>query len=64
MKLDPEWRKAWRWFSVQGLALLAAAPVLYEGFPTLQGYLPPGAFHVGMVVLAVLALLGRLVKQG
>ena len=64
MKLDPEWRKAWRWFSVQGLALLAAAPVLYEGFPTMQVYLSPTLFHACMGILAALAIFGRLVKQG
>jgi cytochrome b561 len=64
VKLVEDWRAAWKWFSVQGLALLAAAPVLYENFPTLQGYLPANWFHAGMGILAVLAILGRVVKQG
>lgn len=64
MKLVDDWRKCWKWWSVQGLAVLAAAPVLYESFPTMQGYLPPAWFHSIMGTLAFLAILGRVVKQG
>lgn len=64
MKPVEDWRKAWKWFSVQGLALLAAAPVIYESFPTMQGYLSPSLFHALMGILAALAILGRVVKQG
>ena len=64
MKLVRDYKKAHKWFSVQGLALLAAAPVLYESFPAMQQYLPAGWFHAGMGILAILAIVGRMVKQG
>lgn len=64
MKLVPDWKKAHRWFSVRGLAVLAAAPVLYESFPAMQQYLSPSVFHVCMGLLAFASILGRVVKQG
>jgi hypothetical protein len=64
VKLVADWRKAWRWFSVQGLALLAVAPVIYESFPEMQSYLSEGQFRAAMGILAFLTILGRVVKQG
>jgi hypothetical protein len=64
MKLVKDYKQAHKWFSVRGLALLAAAPVLYESFPAMQEYLSPTLFHSGMGVLAFLTIFGRLVKQG
>lgn len=63
MTLVDDWRKAWKWFSVQGLAFLAVTPILYENFGTLQEYLPANVFHPVMGILAMLALVGRLIKQ-
>jgi len=64
MKPVKDWRKAHKWFSVQGLALLTAAPLLYASFSEMQAYLPPKVFSICMGALAFLTILGRLVKQG
>lgn len=64
MKLVPDAHKAWKWFSVQGLALLVAAPAIYEGFDVMKDYLSPSWFHGIMGALAFLSILGRVVKQG
>ena len=64
MKLVPDAHKAWKWFSVQGLALLVAAPAIYEAMPILQGYVPASWLHTAMGIVAGLSILGRLVKQG
>ena len=63
MKLIPQWRRAWRMFSVQASALvlawLAVPPQQQEAFAGLLGIAPemiPGA-------LAALAIAGRLVDQ-
>jgi len=64
MKLVPDAHKAWKWFSVQGLALLVAAPAVYESFDVMRDYLPASWFHLAMGILAALAIVGRVVKQG
>jgi hypothetical protein len=63
MKLIPQWRRAWRMFSVQASALVLAWLAIpadqQEAFAALIGIAPetiPGA-------LAALAILGRLVDQ-
>ena len=65
MKLVPNAGQAWKWFSVQALALIAALQVLWETLPAealavipvdWRGYITLG--------LAVLALVGRLIDQG
>lgn len=63
MSVVDDWKQAWKWFSVQGLTALAAAPILYGNFGVLQDYLPPNAFHVAMGVLAALSIIGRVLKQ-
>jgi multisubunit Na+/H+ antiporter MnhB subunit len=65
MKLVPNAKQAWRWFSVQALTLIAALQVAWET-------LPPDAVNVipadwrGYITLglAVLAIVGRLIDQG
>lgn len=61
--LVPEWRKAWRWASVQigGIVVLLAG--LYDYVPALQKWLPDGKFHTAIVALAVFGILARLYQQ-
>jgi hypothetical protein len=61
MKLVPNWQKAWKWFSVQAIALAALwetipleAKVVLE--PTTQSWITLG--------LLVLAGVGRMIDQG
>ena len=65
MKLVPNVRRAWRWFSMQMMALAAAAQVAWET-------LPPDALAVipvdarGYITLGfvMLAMFGRVIDQG
>lgn len=62
MKLVPNWRQGWRWFSNIALTSIIAvntAPIP----PEIIGALPPDAQHKATVGLAVLGLIGRLIKQ-
>ncbi len=65
MKLVPNARKAWRWFSMQLLTVTAALQVAWET-------LPPDALAViptdwrGYITLGLIlaAMVGRLIDQG
>lgn len=65
MRLVPNARRAWRWFSMQLLALAAAAQVAWETLPPEALALIPvdvrGYITLGLVVAA---MVGRLVDQG
>ena len=61
--LVPDWRKAWKWFSVQILVLIAAAQGLLEFMPSVKDFITPSIWHGAMVGLAVLAIVGRLINQ-
>lgn len=65
MRLVANWRKAWRWASLQFMALAAAAQVAWETLPPealavipidYQGYITLG--------LVIAAMIGRLIDQG
>ena len=59
-----DWTKAWKWFSVQGLAFLSVAPVVYENSSFIQEFVSPVTFHYLTGGLGLLTLVSRLVKQG
>lgn len=65
MKLVSNWRKAWRWASVQFMALAAAAQVAWETLPPEALAVIPvdwrGYITLGLVVAA---MIGRVVDQG
>ena len=64
MKLVPDWRNAWRWFSVQALALQGAAATAWLTVPDdMRASVPQEWLAAGAVVLAVLGILGRFVDQ-
>lgn len=64
MKLVPNWHKCYRWFSVQIHALQVAAVSTWAFLPQdMKAFLPPHALSIGVGVLAVLGVLGRLVDQ-
>ena len=62
--LVDDWRRAWRWFSVQILAVLSTIPIIYENSDFLRELVEPAVFRYGMAALGALALIARLVKQG
>lgn len=64
MKLIPEWRKAWRMFSVQaqaiGVALCAGYVQMYD---QLKETIPP-AWMAGLTgIIFAVGIFGRVVKQ-
>ena len=64
MRLVPDWRAAWRWFSVQALAAIVMLPVVWASLPTdVKAWLPDGAEPWVLATLAVAGIVGRLVDQ-
>jgi len=64
MKLVPNWREAWRWFSVQALAVIMVLPVVWVALPAdAKGFLPDSWEPWTFVVLAGAGIIGRLVDQ-
>jgi hypothetical protein len=62
--LIPEWRRAWRMFSVQAMTGAAALLGAWEVVPAdLKAQLPPGLVHGVSIALLVLGIAGRLVTQ-
>jgi hypothetical protein len=65
MKLVPNARRAWRWFSMQMMALAASAQVAWETLsPDALAVIPVdwrGYITLGLVVAA---MIGRMVDQG
>ena len=57
------WQQSWRWFSMQGLAFLSIAPIIYENASFLQDFIAPTYFRYGMGALGLLTLISRLVRQ-
>lgn len=65
MKLVPNWTSAWRWFSMNLMALAAAAQIAWETLPPDALAVIPadwrGYITLGLVVAA---MIGRLIDQG
>ena len=64
IKLVEDWKKAWKWLSVQLAALAVVAMQLYQQFPQFQSYIPDKMFHNIMSGLVALIIIGRLIQQG
>ncbi len=64
MTLVPDWRRAWTWFSVQALAILAALPLVWVALPSdAKGFLPDNLEPWVLFALAAGGIVGRLVDQ-
>jgi di/tricarboxylate transporter len=65
MKLVDDARRAWRWFSVQALAVLAVVPLIWGELPPEVTALIPAGWHPYILAgVAVAGIMGRLVDQG
>lgn len=65
MKLVPNWRESWRWFSVQALVAIAALPMVWAEMPAdLKAAVPDGSLMWITVALALAGMIGRVVDQG
>jgi hypothetical protein len=64
MKLVPDWKDAWRWFSVWAMSLSTAAPAAWLAVPEdMREAVPAEWLAVGAVTLGIAGLIGRLVAQ-
>lgn len=58
------WQSAWKWFSVQALALLAVIPAVWAALPPEVQAIVPEPWRIGiMILIAVAGVVGRLVDQ-
>ncbi len=64
MSLVKDWRLAWRWFSIQALALIALLPMVWSTLPPqVTGWVPEEWRPWIVVVIAIGGIAGRLVDQ-
>lgn len=64
MNLIPNWRRAWRMFSVQDQAAAIAAIAGWQALPDDLRAMVPQSVAVGMAIaLLVLGIVGRLIDQ-
>jgi len=64
LKLVPEVRRAWRWFSVQAMTLAGSLQAAWLAVPDDLRIKVPGVMvHVITIALLVAGIVGRLVQQ-
>lgn len=64
MKLIDEWRRAWRWFSMQAMVAVAAIQGAWAAIPDdLKRHFPGRLITAVSVGLLLLGIGGRLVRQ-
>jgi hypothetical protein len=64
MKLHDDWKRAWRWYSVQAMAALAGLPLAYMALPADWQAAIPQAWKVAAVVVVLAAgVVGRVIDQ-
>lgn len=64
MRLVPDWRQAWKWFSVQILAIIMVLPVVWVGLPAdVKAWVPQSWQIPILVLLGAGGIAGRLVDQ-
>lgn len=64
MRLVAEWKRAWRWFSVQAMALAMALQGAWASLPDdMRARLPGGIVAAFTIALLLLGIGGRLVRQ-
>ncbi len=64
MKLVPDARQAWRWFSVRAMTLAVAVQGAWVFLPPdLASQAPQWAIQVATALILVLGIVGRLVDQ-
>jgi hypothetical protein len=64
MLMIAEWRSAWRWFSMQAMALVVAVQGAWAAMPDdLKQHFPAWLVTVLSVGLLLLGIGGRLIRQ-
>jgi len=65
MKMVPDAKRAWRFFSVQAMTLQGAAAAAWLAVPDdMRAAVPSEWLAIGALVLTGLGIIGRLVDQG
>lgn len=63
-KLVDDWKQSWKWFSTQAMALGVAIQGAWMMIPEdMKTSLPQNAICYATMILLVLGVIGRLVKQ-
>jgi hypothetical protein len=64
MKLVDNWKRAWSWFSVHALAILAALPFVWPQIPIeVQAWIPEAWRPWIVAAIAIGGVAGRLIPQ-
>ena len=65
MKLVPEARRAWRWFSMQAMVASVALQGAWLALPAdMKAAVPDRIVMIATIALLVMGVVGRLVDQG
>lgn len=64
MKFLPNWRQAWRWFSMQALAAIIVIPMVWSMLPAdVKAYVPHDWQPWILVLIAAAGIVGRVIDQ-
>ncbi len=64
MKLVPDWRRVWRYYSTQALIAIAALPMIWmEIPPDIRDLFPEAWRPWAVTAVALSGILGRLIAQ-
>ena len=64
IKLDPNWKKSWKWFSMQGIAIASAIQTAYIALPEkMQDSLNPKMVMLLTLGILIVTAIGRLIPQ-
>jgi hypothetical protein len=64
MKLIQNWKEAWKMYSVQALAVIAALPIIWASLPDeWKAEVPSEWVKALVVVVAIAGILGRIIDQ-
>lgn len=65
MKLVSDWRRIWRYYSTQAMAIAATVQLTWAQLPDdMRASVPPHIVSYATGALLVLGVIGRLVDQG
>ncbi|WP_062560379.1 hypothetical protein [Paracoccus aminovorans] len=65
MKLVSDWRRVWRYYSTQAMAIAATVQLTWAQLPDdMRASVPPHIVSYATGALLVLGVIGRLVDQG
>ena len=65
LQLVEDWRKAWRWFSVNAMIAAGAIQGAWLQIPDdMRAHIPEHLISGATIALLILGVAGRLIKQG